>query len=137
MASPETRIEIHKGYFTWSVLKIEPNIDNLVSKGENLDTIFYIFGATPSEEGKVNIEINYEVLKGDEKVIRFANATYEFPLVSQPLPLKRTVVTKSEEGEEKREAQDLEPGKYSLSITVTDKVSGNSISKSIDFELKE
>lgn len=137
MASPETKVEIHKGIFTWSALRIEPNTENVLSAGENLDVFFYVIGAKPSEEGKFNVEISFEVLKGDEKLIRFANATYDFPLISQPLPLKQTVVIKSGEGEEKRETRDLEPGKYSLSLSITDKVSGDSVSKSIDFEVKE
>lgn len=87
------------------------------------------------QQPKHNIEIDYEVRKGDEIIIRFAQGTYNTPFISQPLPLKKTVIIKPEAGE-RVESEDLEPGKYTLSMKITDKVSGKSVNKSIDFEIK-
>jgi len=89
----------------------------------------------PTEEGKFDIDVNYEVFKGEERVIQYATAHYDAPIISQPLPMKKTVVIKSEEGE-KKEQRDLEPGNYTLHISIEDKVSGNSVKKSIDFDVK-
>jgi hypothetical protein len=61
------------------------------------------------------------------------------PLVSHPLPMKRTVIIRStKEGEttEKTETRDIEPGKYTLHFAVKDKISGLTLNKSIDFEVK-
>lgn len=135
MDSPETTSEVHKGFFTYSILQVEPNIENIFSLGEKFDVFYYIFGAQPGESGKYNIEANYEVLKGEEKVIRYGQATYEAPIVIQPIPLKKTVIIKSETEGEKKEEQNLEPGKYTFSINVIDNISGNSINKKIDFEI--
>lgn len=134
--SPETTVEVHKDLFTYSVLQIRPNIENLFSVGENLDLFFFIFGAMAAEGGKYNIDVSYEVFKGEEKVIRYETAHYDAPIVSQPLPMKKTVVIKSEEEGEKKEQRDLEPGKFTLHISIEDKVSGNSVKKSVDFEVK-
>lgn len=135
MDSAELQPEIHKDFFTWSILQIEANFERILSSGEFFELFFYIFGVQTSEDGKYNIEVNYEVLKGEEKAIRFAPGIYDLPLVSQPLRLKQTLIIKSEEGERK-ETQDLEPGKYTLSLKITDKVSGKSVTKTMNFDVK-
>jgi hypothetical protein len=135
MASPESRAEVHKDFFTYSVLQIEVNVDRIFSPTDNFEVFFYIFGAQPSETGKHDIEVDFEVLKGEEIVIHFKPGKYEVPLVPQPLHFKQTLIMTSEEGE-RRETRNLEPGQYTLSMKITDKVSGKSVSKSIDFEMK-
>ncbi len=136
MEAVETRAEVHKGFFTYSVLQIEPNIENIISARDNLDIFFFIYGAVPGQDGKHNIDVNYEVFKGEEKIVKYAPAHYETPLVSQPLPLKRTVVIKSETEEEKREQKDLDPGKYTLQIQAKDNNSELSVQKNVEFEIK-
>jgi len=135
MASAEMKAEVHKDFFTWSILQIEANIESIFYPGDNFELLFYVLGAQPLETGKFNIEAYYEVLKDEEKAIRFAPGTYNSALISQPLHLKKTVIIKFETGE-RQETRDLEPGKYTLSMKITDKVSGKSVSKSIDFEMK-
>jgi hypothetical protein len=135
MEAPETRTVLHKGYFTYSILKIVPNIDNVFAAGENLDIFFFIFGSQPNEQQQFNIEINYEVKKGEEFVIRWTPQTYNSPLISQPLPLKQTVKIKTGT-EERTEQRDLASGNYTLVVKALDKVSGNSVTKNIDFEIK-
>lgn len=135
MDAPETTAEVHKNFFTYSVLQIEPKIENVFSQGESLDVLFYVFGAQPNEEGNWDIAVNYEVFKGEERVIRFEDISYPSPLISQPLPMKKTFVIKSEEGE-KKERKDLDPGQYTLSIEIKDNVTGKALDKKYDFEIK-
>ena len=135
MDAPETMAEIHQNFFTYSILQIEPKIENVFSQGEDLDILFFIFGSQPNEEGKFDIGVNYEVSKEEESIIRFEPITYPSPLVSQPLPMKRTFMIKSEEGE-KKERKDLDPGIYTLSVNIKDNISGKSLNKGIDFEIK-
>jgi len=136
MPTPEMTAEVHKEFFTYSVLQITPKVENIFSAGENLDIFFFVFGATAGEEGKFDIDVNYEVTKGEETVIRYQTAHYEAPIVSQPLPMKKTVLIKSEEGERK-EQRDLEAGTYTLHITIEDKITGSSVKKSVDIEVQE
>lgn len=135
--APETRPIIHKGFFTYSVLQIEPNFDALFSPGDSIEVLFYVFGAQPNQANNFVIEVTYEVLKGEEKIIRYAPGNYEqpVPLIGQPLPLERRVLVKSET-EEKEETRKIEPGTYALSMVVTDKTSGKSIAKAINFEVR-
>ncbi len=137
MDAPETRPIAHKGFFTYSVLRLEPNVDAVFSPGDNLELLFYVFGAQPNQAGNFVIEVSYEVLKGEEKIIRYAPGNYEqpVPLIDQPLPLERRVLIKSET-EEKEETRKIEPGTYILSMVVTDKTSGKSVAKTIDFEVR-
>jgi hypothetical protein len=135
MSAVEPHAEIHKGFFTYSILQIEPNLNNIFSPTDHMELFFYILGAKPNEQGKFDIEINYEVYKGEEIFIRFEPQTYDSPLISQQLPMKRTVLIKSEQGE-KKETHDLEAGPYTLSIAIKDNISEGSINKTIDFEVK-
>jgi hypothetical protein len=135
MSSPETRAEVHKDFFAYSVLQIEANIERIFSPTDNFEVFFYILGAQPLETGKYDIEVDFEVFKGEELAIHFKPGKYEIPLVPQPLHLKQTLVITSEEGERK-ETRNLEPGKYTLSLKISDKISGKSETKTIDFEVK-
>ncbi len=137
LPAPETSPVTHKGYFTYSFLQFEPNVTGTFSSRDYLEVFYYIFGVQPGADGKYAIEVNYEVLKGEEKVIRWTPETYNItqPLIDQPLPLVKTVLIESESGE-KQVQKSLEPGKYTLSLAITDKVSGKSVTKTIDFEVK-
>jgi hypothetical protein len=135
MSAPETTAEVHKDFFTYSIRQIEPKIDNVFPQGEDLDIFFYIYGIQPNEENQFDIGVNYEVSQEEENIIRFEPITYPSPLVSQPLPMKRTFRITSEEGE-KSERRDLDPGQYTLSIKIKDNISGKSLDKKIDFEIK-
>ena len=135
MDSPEKRPTAHKGFFTYSILKIEANFENIFSPEDNLELLFYVFGAQSKEDGQFDIEVTYSILKGEEKAISFAPGNYETPFIHQPLPLKKTTVTKSESGE-KTEVKDLEAGSYTLSLKIVDKVSGKTITKSVNFQVK-
>lgn len=135
MQAPETRVELHKDYFTYSILKMEPKAENIFAKGENLDIFFFIFGLRPNEQQKYGLQVGYEVKKGEETAIRYEPQPYDSPLVSQPLPLKQTVLIKSDKGETKEE-RDLEAGAYTLVITINDSVSGLKAEKRVDFEVR-
>jgi len=135
MQAPETRTEVHKDYFTYSILKMEPKAENVFAQGESLDIFFFTFGLRPDAQQRYNVEFGYEVKKGEETAVRYENQVSDSPLVSQPLPLKQTVLIKSDKGETKEE-RDLGPGLYSLVIKISDKVSGLSTEKKVDFEIK-
>jgi hypothetical protein len=135
MQAPETRTEIHKDYFTYSILKMEPKTENIFAQGESLDIFFFTFGLRPNDQQRYNVEFGYEVKKGEETAVRYENQVSDSPLVSQPLPLKQTVIIKSDKGET-TEVRDLGPGLYSLIIKISDKVSGLSAEKKVDFEIK-
>lgn len=139
MSSAEMKVEIHKGYFTYAVLQITPNLDKIFRIGDNLDIFFFIFGAQPNEAGAYDVEASYTVKQGEQDIIKFAGTKYDAPIISQPLPLKKTVVIQTQEGDqvsEKKEAKDLDPGAYTLNIDLKCNNSGKSTTKSIDFTVE-
>ena len=140
IAAPEATTEIHKDFFTYSVLQVLPNLEKVFKAGDNLDIFFFIFGTQLNESNQADLLINYEVLQEEDTQIKYADQKYNSPFISQPLPIKKTVVitTTTEEGkkEEKKETKDLEPGSYTLKITVKDNVSGKTLEINIDFEMK-
>ncbi len=140
MSSSETMVTVHKGFFTYSFLKFEPNIEGAYSSGDTMEVFFFIYGVQPVEGQNFNIEINYEVLKGEDVELSWAPQIYTTPLIQQPLPLEKTVkitsTTKDGQTTEKKEKHQIEPGSYTLSMTITDKVSGKSIVKTADFVVK-
>lgn len=135
MQAPESRVEIHKDVFTYSILKMRPKAENVFAVGENLDIFFFVFGLRPNDSQRYDLKIGYEVKKGEETAIRYEAQAGDSPLVSQPLPLKQTVIIKSEKGETS-EQRDLAAGAYTLLVTITDNISGLKIEKQVAFEVK-
>jgi hypothetical protein len=136
MEAVEQRANLHRGYFTYSVLKVVPNLEKVFAPGENLDIFFFIFGAQPNPSQQYDIEVNFEVKKGEESVLKWAAQTYTSPLISQPLPMKQTVKIKKGDEPEKIEQRDLPAGSYTLYINMLDKVSQNTGVKTVEVTVK-
>jgi len=136
MESVEQHTVFHKGLFTYSVLKIVPNIERVFQPGENLDIFFFIFGAQPNQSQQYDLEINFEIKQGEQSSIKWSPQTYNSPLISQPLPMKQTVKIKKGEEPERIEQRDLPAGSYMLSINILDKVSQNTVVKTVDITVK-
>ena len=133
--APEMRPTLHRGFFTYIVFQLKPNVEKIFSSGENIEIFYFVFGSQANESAKYNIEVTYEVLKGEETAIRYAPETYVSPLIQQALPLKQHVIIKSEEGE-RREERDIPAGEYTLVLKIVDKMSGNTVEEKINFEVK-
>jgi len=135
MEAVETRTAIHRGFFTYSVLKVVPNLERTFSAGENLDIFFFIFGTQPKAENEHAIEVSFEVKQGEKSSVKWAPQSYANPLISQPLPLKQTLNIKTGD-QERTETKDLPPGDYTLVIQVKDQISEKTVTKTIDFTMK-
>ncbi len=136
MAAPEKTTEVHKGFFTYSILKIDPVLNNVFTQKDSLDIFLYVFGAQPDPEtNKFSLTANYELLQKGEVIVRYAEAAYDAPIISQPLPLKRTVLIQKKKGEEvieeKKETRDIEAGEYTFVINLKDNISGKTLEKKI------
>jgi hypothetical protein len=136
MEAAEQRTAFHKGAFTYSILKIVPNLEKVFKPGENLDIFFFIFGAQPNPSQQYEIEINFEVKQGEQSALKWAGQTYNSPLISQPLPMKQTVKIKKGDEPERTEQRDLPAGNYTLIVTILDKVSQNTGVKTVDISVQ-
>jgi hypothetical protein len=146
MQAPETRVTIHQGMFTYSVLQFTPSIDNVLKVGEQVEVFFYVFGAKPKgadqpqpgQQPVYDVAVDYEVQKEDgSAAIKWAQQAYVSPVIDQPLPLKQTVKITDAKGENARtEQRDLAAGKYVMVIKIKDNVSGLTTEQKFPFELK-
>lgn len=125
LPTPEVPPVVHKDYFVYSSLQLEPKLENVFSVGESPDIFYFVYGCSmnPSEPTKFNIEIVYNVKKGDENVIKFAPTVFELPFISHQIPLR------------KEAGVNLEPGKYKLEIRIKDKISEKELVEYVDFEI--
>lgn len=126
LPTPEIPPVVHKDYFIYSTLQLEPKLENVFSVGESPDIFYFIYGCSvkPDDPTKFDIEITYKVKKGEEDAIKFNPNVFDLPFISHQIPLKK-------EGE-----KDLEPGKYRLEIKAKDRVSGKELVEYVDFEIK-
>lgn len=142
MQSAEVYVTVHRGFFTWSILQIVPDINSAVTaenKGQ-IEVIYYVLGAKTKQEAGQHpenlIECTYEVQKPDgTPAIKWETREYKMAWVDQPLPLKQTLLIKDEKGQ-RTEQRDLPAGKYNLVIKIKDMISGESVEKTVPFEVK-
>ena len=137
---PDQRPTLHRGFFTWGALKVSSKMSGEIATGDNLDTLFFVHGATPKDPatGKLDLEINFEVQGEDGKpAIKWAPTVSDAYLIDQPLPLVQTLQKQDEKGTVlSTEKKPLQAGKYALVITVTDKVSGKKAETKMAFSVK-
>jgi len=143
MDGPENRTFVHKGFFTYSILKIKPVLNNTFHSGDACEVFFYVMGGSPdSNTQRYDYTVNYQVLKEgqEEPLIRFAEGNYSSPIIPQPLKFERTVLIQKKKGdeviEEKQETRDLEPGQYILRLDIKDNISGKTVAKDVEINIK-
>jgi hypothetical protein len=134
MQTQENRTVVHRGYFAYLVLKITPNAAATIPAKSNMDILYFVLGAKPNDQGKFALETSFEVKQGDKVIIPYASTVYEAPYVSLPLPLKQTVKITSGTSE-RMETRDLAPGKYTFVAKITDKTTGATVTKNMEFEV--
>lgn len=125
MPSPDSAITLYKNFFHYATLEIEPHFDHEFSLQEKLDILYFILGLTSGEDGKFKFEVSYIYKKGEEDVVKFEPRVENVPapIVSVPLGLSF---------EEKK----LEPGEYTLEISIKDQNSRKEGSENINFIVK-
>jgi len=143
MDQPEKKTFVHKGYFTYSILKIKPVLHNTLSSGDTKEIFFYVMGGSPDPNTqRYDYTVNYQVLKEgqEEPLIRFAEGSYNSPIIIQPLKFERTVLVRKKKGdeiiEETKETRDLDPGQYILRLDIKDNISGQTLTKDVEIHIK-
>lgn len=131
----ESKTELHRGFFSYSILNITPNVDNVIAPGDTLDLFFAILGAQPKSGSAYDLEIVFEITQADKAVVKFGTTPYDGPMINQPLPMKQTLqIVKDKES--RTETRDLGPGSYTLVAKIKDKTSGSACEKKFDFIIK-
>jgi hypothetical protein len=134
LPAQETRTFLHRDSFTYLVLKIIPNAAMAIPQKAKLDILYFVLGAKANDQGKFALDTNMVIKSGDKDMIKYSSTVYESPYVSLPLPLQQTVKITSGDTE-RTETRDLAPGKYVLVVSITDKVGGGTVTKTMNFEV--
>ena len=132
----ETVAELHRQFMRYGILQLTPNVENTVAVGEPLDLFFLVLGTQPNAQNAYDIDCQYEVKQGEKDAIKFTPTKYPNPFISQPILLKQTLITKDKDGKETQTVKDLGPGSYTFICQLTDKISGRTCTKTVDFTVK-
>lgn len=128
MDTAETRTFVHANYFTYSILRIAPYLDNIIGWGEDLDIFYYVMGAETDRNMQYDIYTKFSVFRDNEIVINYAPGKFDSPLVSIPLKLEATF--------SRGRTQQLGRGYYILKIEIRDNVSMKSVNKYVNFIIR-
>ncbi len=125
LQSPEIPPVVHKDYFIYYALQLEPKLQNIFEAEEMPDIFYFIYGCAndPHDQKKFDIDITYKVKRGEDVALEFRTHNFREPFISHPLPLKK-------------DDKNLEPGIYRLEIKIKDKISGKELTEYVDFEIK-
>ncbi len=121
----DTKMTIHKNSFIYNTLLLSPILGNAFKANESLDLFYFILGGKPdSATNALNLQITYKFKKDGKEINKLAPQTVDRYIISQPIALTFTEVTKNDKGvvTESKEKL-LEPGEYVLEIEMLDLVS--------------
>jgi len=126
LLEPEIPPVVHRDVFVYSAVEIQPKLESIFAPGETPDIFYYIYGcqADAANPQKFEIEITYNVKKGEEEVIKYSPKIFNFPIISHQIPLK------------KEKDEDLEPGVYELEISIKDNFSQRNFKETVQFEVR-
>lgn len=120
----ETRISIHKNSFVYNTLMLAPSISNEFKASESLDLFYFVLGAKADSSNAFDLQITYKFKKDGKEVRKLGPAQVKSIIISQPISLAFTEITKNAKGvETERKEIKLEPGDYTLEIEMLDNVS--------------
>jgi hypothetical protein len=136
LPAAETRLTIHRNAFVYNTLELSPKVSNEFKVGENLDLFFFILGAKPDANNAYSLQVTYRFKKEGKEVRKLGPVQAAGVIVSQPIALTFTEITKNAKGvETDRKELKMEPGEYTLEIELLDTVSKAAALKEFKFRI--
>jgi GWxTD domain-containing protein len=118
--------QIGTGQFVLGSTKVVPRLDADFSSNEKLGIYMQVYNLKPDDKThKSSATFLYTVKKGDQQVMQFKETSEEMKQTGEQVTIERLLPLAT-----------LAPGKYSLQIVATDKLSNKTISKTADFMVK-
>jgi GWxTD domain-containing protein len=118
--------QIGTGQFVLGSTKVVPRLDADFSSNEKLGIYMQVYNLKPDDKThKSSATFLYTVKKGDQQVMQFKETSEEMKQTGEQVTIERLLPLAT-----------LAPGKYSLEIVATDKLSNKTISKTADFMVK-
>jgi hypothetical protein len=134
LAAPLNQEQQTERPFALGGMEVTPALDQTFSKTEELFPIFFVYNVGTTENGKPDLEVEYDFHQKAEEGEKFFNRTKPQVVNASTLPPQFDVRV----GHQVMIAQSVPlssfpEGDYRLEIKLTDKLSGKSLSKDVPF----
>jgi GWxTD domain-containing protein len=119
--------QIGTGQFVLGSTKVVPRLDGEFNATEKLGIYMQVYNLKPDEKThKSSANFVYTVKKGDQQVMQFKETSEEMKQTGDQVTIERLLPLGT-----------LTPGKYSLEVVATDGLSNKTVTKSVDFVVKQ
>jgi hypothetical protein len=121
--------------YVFGPMRIVPSKDGRFGKNNELQVIFWIYGATPAEAGKPDVVIDFNFhLKQPDGTEKYFNKTQPQELNAKTLPPEFSIAAGHQlPGSLIIPMAPFPAGDYRLEIKVTDKASGKAVTQNVTF----
>jgi hypothetical protein len=133
VTTPLTAEQQQENPYTFGTMRVVPAGDMMLSKSEDLQVLFWIYGAGQSA-GKPDVEVEYNFHQRTPEGEKYFNKTAPQALNAQTLPPQFDINAGHQlPGSLVVPLASFPEGDYRLEITVTDKISGNTLTQNATF----
>ncbi|MGH9147920.1 MAG: FxLYD domain-containing protein [Vicinamibacterales bacterium] len=134
LSAPLNREAQLKQPYTLGTMAIVPSIGNAVAKTGELSVIFFVYNPGIDAAKKPNIEVEYNFHQKTSEGEKFFNKTNPQQFNAETLPPQFDVAAGHQVvGGQSVPMASFAPGEYRLEVKVSDKVSGQSLTRNIAF----
>jgi hypothetical protein len=132
LAAPPTDQDANP--YVFGPLKITPSSDGKFSKKEELNVLFWVYGAQPATTGKPDVTLDFNFHQRLAEGEKYFNKTAPQQLNSQTLPQEFSLAAGHQLlGSLSVPLASFPAGDYRLEIKVTDKPSGKTVTQNVNF----
>jgi GWxTD domain-containing protein len=118
--------QIGTGQFVLGSSKVRPKLDGEFPSNAKLGIYMQVYNLKPDDKThKSSATFQYTVKKGSEQVMQFKETSEEMKQTGEQVTIERLLPLAT-----------LAPGKYSLEVVATDRLSNKTVSKTADFTVK-
>lgn len=134
LSAPLNREQQLKQPYTLGTMAIVPAVGNAVAKTGELSVIFFVYNPGIDASKKPNIEVEYNFHQKTSEGEKFFNKTNPQQFNAETLPPQFDVAAGHQVvGGQSVPMASFAPGEYRLEVKVSDKVSGQSLTRNIAF----
>ena len=124
--SPVPTSRVGSGTFVIGATKVRPSVDRRFARGTDMGIYMQVYNLGLDEEsGKASAEIEFNVLSRGNKILSFTeNVPENYPSARSQITVQKSMPLNQ-----------LEPGKYTLQMKITDKVKNLTLTPTENFEI--
>ena len=124
--SPVPTSRVGSGIFVIGATKVRPSVDRRFARGADMGIYMQVYNLGLDEgSGKASAEIEFNVLSRGNKILSFTeNVPENYPSARSQITVQKSMPLNQ-----------LEPGKYTLQMKITDKVKNLTLTPTENFEI--